>query len=849
MDCCWVVLALPIVYSDFRTVGPAGTELYIHVFDYNDGNYLKDDKGSIKWSNAATFNLAAYGDTWVDTDITGLAVKDVDGSTVTLTFPAQLRQAERYKIIVSKNADMSDPISTSQFYYRGSSENANVCNVYVSGMKDGETYYFAAQTYHRYDTVYWSNAGESAEAFENRLRDDMGFTWAWSIRNWGLDGVYYYKDTYQKNEYTGKLSNVVSFTYVKDDPSKLTTISKLKLDKIYVSNENYSWVYGFSFEGKLKDGERVQLQYSADKNFSAAQFVDGTFKTAHNTTTTFTITQWSFRPGTKYYVRARVINQDGSANDTMEDYYFGAWTNVVNFTATVGDAEVYQTEVSDKNVVISANAVNASGYEFQKKVDGKWKTIYKGYEYAATDTDVKADTTYSYRARGYYYNEDTKKTVYGAYGYLDTYTWGNKLNLVAQVASKSSVKLTWDKVNGAEGYEISRYTSSNSRTIEKSSFTNNVVVATLGSGAKSYTDKGLTNGMYYNYEVKAFKTVNGKKTFIEAYNGLYLGFDTISVYSQTQATNGKTTIKWKKMDGVAGYLLEKYDDETEEWVKVNKKIKKTATSFTFDKTPDNKSIKYRLRAYKKGNVYSSSVEIYVSPAKLLTPKSFKVSATKDGSGFYKLSWKKVKGADCYRIYTTTCDDTYQYSSVWQGYAYDGYTWDNYLDYYYTYSKKEYTLVNESEIKGTTAYIRPADDGITHYYYVVACKKIPAKEYYVDDEVDTIKSYGTKCVAIESEYCCYIDTPEVTVASAKAKKVKLTWKKIANATGYEVLRATSANGKYTSLKKIKGNKTTSYVDKKAAKGKTYFYKVRAIGVNKLDGLEDVSRATTMEVKVK
>ena len=46
--------------------------------------------------------------------------------------------------------------------------------------------------------------------------------------------------------------------------------------------------------------------------------------------------------------------------------------------------------------------------------------------------------------------------------------------------------------------------------------------------------------------------------------------------------------------------------------------------------------------------------------------------------------------------------------------------------------------------------------------------------------------------------------------------------------YEVYRATSKSGKYTKVATV--TDATSYTDKTAKKGKTYYYKVKAVATN-------------------
>lgn len=70
-------------------------------------------------------------------------------------------------------------------------------------------------------------------------------------------------------------------------------------------------------------------------------------------------------------------------------------------------------------------------------------------------------------------------------------------------------------------------------------------------------------------------------------------------------------------------------------------------------------------------------------------------------------------------------------------------------------------------------------------------------------------------------------PASLKATSKSKKVNLSWKKVDQASGYEVYRATSKDGKYTKIKTITNAKTLKYVDSKKLKtGKKYYYKVRA-----------------------
>jgi uncharacterized repeat protein (TIGR02543 family) len=70
------------------------------------------------------------------------------------------------------------------------------------------------------------------------------------------------------------------------------------------------------------------------------------------------------------------------------------------------------------------------------------------------------------------------------------------------------------------------------------------------------------------------------------------------------------------------------------------------------------------------------------------------------------------------------------------------------------------------------------------------------------------------------------TPAITAITAASKSLKLSWKAITGAGGYEIYRATSAKGKYTKIYTIKSGKATSYTNTGLAAKKTYYYKLRA-----------------------
>lgn len=67
-------------------------------------------------------------------------------------------------------------------------------------------------------------------------------------------------------------------------------------------------------------------------------------------------------------------------------------------------------------------------------------------------------------------------------------------------------------------------------------------------------------------------------------------------------------------------------------------------------------------------------------------------------------------------------------------------------------------------------------------------------------------------------------PKIRKITKKGKKITLKWKKVSNAKGYVIYRATNKNGPYSAVKTIGKNSTLKWTNKKLKKKKTYYYKI-------------------------
>ncbi len=187
--------------------------------------------------------------------------------------------------------------------------------------------------------------------------------------------------------------------------------------------------------------------------------------------------------------------------------------------------------------------------------------------------------------------------------------------------------------------------------------------------------------------------------------------------------------------------------------------------------------KYTVTVTFKGK-YSGTKKLNfnIIPEKI---KKFTVSQTTDT---VTVKWSKITGVDAYRVYK------------------------------YNSKTKKYDKV--TDVKGTSVKIKGLKPGTVYNFKVRGYKKDEETIGGVhSDEIIT----ATKC-----------RKTSIKKITSSGKKINLTWSKISEATGYQVVYSTSKNFTESTTKKVNVKKasTVKATLKSLKKGKKYYVKVRA-----------------------
>ena len=168
-------------------------------------------------------------------------------------------------------------------------------------------------------------------------------------------------------------------------------------------------------------------------------------------------------------------------------------------------------------------------------------------------------------------------------------------------ADYNSLKISWKKTAGADGYRIYRKTG-------KESYRQ---VAQVKATQTVYQDKNskLQTGKKYTYTVKAYRTVN-KKAVYSSYDKK--GVTAAPVPSTPSiklksAGKGKVTVSWNRISGASGYVIYSKTSAGGSWktavvVKSGKTLSRTVSA------KSKKTVYYAVRAFRTVNgkrVYSS----------------------------------------------------------------------------------------------------------------------------------------------------------------------------------------------------------------------------------------------------
>ena len=241
---------------------------------------------------------------------------------------------------------------------------------------------------------------------------------------------------------------------------------------------------------------------------------------------------------------------------------------------------------------------------------------------------------------------------------------------------------------------------------------------------------------------------------------------------KTHSTSGKPVISWNSIRRATEYRIYRYDEETAEYTLVDYTDQR---SYTYSQGVPGERYTFAVMAVSKSECSAFSGKKTIR-CRCATPS---LDAGNDpDTGKPLLRWNAVEGAVKYEIYRSGK------------------------------SSSGFKLYKTTE--DTSLAINSATLGKTYYYKI---KAIHGSSAAANSALGTAK-----------KNICKLPRPVVTGGSVGSKCNLLSWDAVKNAQAYAVYRATSEKGTYKRIETVTKTRFVDYV----SKGKTYFYKVVAVG---------------------
>ena len=244
---------------------------------------------------------------------------------------------------------------------------------------------------------------------------------------------------------------------------------------------------------------------------------------------------------------------------------------------------------TSNSVEVAWNKVNnAEGYilYYYDSAAGKWVRALKTKGTTGTVTKLKAATSYKFAVRAFVVDNGTESASAGYPTVTAMTNLPDVTGFNAAATSNTMVKLTWNKVSGAEGYIIYRYDPDKKTwaRVAKTTNTNNAYFVT-----------GLKAATTYKFAVKAYRTENKKELFSAKFPVVTTSTTPVSVNFKLTAGSKKATVAWSKMSGVSGYIVYYKTSANGSWQRL--KIT-TGTSYTKTGLVSGRTYYFTVRAYR-----------------------------------------------------------------------------------------------------------------------------------------------------------------------------------------------------------------------------------------------------------
>lgn len=279
-----------------------------------------------------------------------------------------------------------------------------------------------------------------------------------------------------------------------------------------------------------------------------------------------------------------------------------------------------ERENATEDAWVSAKTIREADFEKYTNEDGNLQYV---------NNNLKVGKTYYYKVRAFKLNsasaniDDETARIYSDFSTVDhmpaTVVFENVYSNSAE-----KVRLSWNKVNGAHGYQIWREDGDGTWKVVKTLGPKNNILGEDGtpdgdSGSiTAYSNTGLESGKVYKYKMRAFFIPeNGKKVFGAYSEEVQTTVMPAAPILKAQSIQPRqASLSWTSVNNAEGYQIWRSENNGESYIIV-KTITDGTTLYTNYQLSSGKTYYYKVRAYttvqgkKLFGEYSQPVKITI----------------------------------------------------------------------------------------------------------------------------------------------------------------------------------------------------------------------------------------------
>lgn len=289
--------------------------------------------------------------------------------------------------------------------------------------------------------------------------------------------------------------------------------------------------------------------------------------------------------------------------------YYSGYSSALTAVTLPEQVKNVTAKAGKDNVALQWDAVSgADGYRIFQYDEGTQQYVkladVKSDTTGYTVENLAANTEYKYKICAY--KQMNAVNYWGEYSAeVITKTQAKTLDkvqgLTVETVSSTSLELSWDPVEGADGYRIYRLNTATGKYQK--------IKTVKGEDTVLYKNDALLSATKYTYKVRAYATADGT-TIYGAYSSATSAETKPAQVKGLKLTTKRSsiTLKWTKQSNVTGYQIYRYNTSTGKYEKI-KTIKGTSTvTYTNKGLKKGTTYKYKVRAYKTSgtkNLYGS----------------------------------------------------------------------------------------------------------------------------------------------------------------------------------------------------------------------------------------------------